>query len=85
MFLSQFKWLAFLGQNDSIFSLSAPIEKNWVILTLKVESLAELKIWPNFLGQNDSIFFAQCTERKNWTILTLKVVSLAELKFNPTF
>ena len=27
MFLSQLKWLNFLGQNDSIFSLSAPIEK----------------------------------------------------------
>ena len=25
---TQFKWLNFLGQNDSIFSLSAPREKN---------------------------------------------------------
>ena len=38
----------FLGQNDSIFSLSATREKNWVILTLKVESLAELKFDPTF-------------------------------------
>ena len=93
---TQFKWLNFLGQNDSIFSLSAPRE-NWVILTLKVESLAELKfdlksrviggtkIRPKFLGQNDIIFFAQCTERKNWVILTVKVESLGELKFDPTF
>ena len=27
MFLSQLKWLNFLGQNDSIFSLNAPREK----------------------------------------------------------
>ena len=27
MFLPQLKWLNFLGQNDSIFSLSAPKEK----------------------------------------------------------
>ena len=55
-----FKWLKYYAQCTE--------RKNWVILTLKVESLAELKfdpkswvtggtkIWPNFLGQNDSIF-----------------------------
>ena len=37
MFLSQLKRLNFLGQNDSLFSLSAPREKNWAILTQKVE------------------------------------------------
>ena len=45
----------FLGQNDSIFLLSAPRKKkihfdpqSWVT--------GGTKIWPNFLGQNDSIF-----------------------------
>ena len=41
--LTQLKWLNFLGQNDSIVSLSAQRENSWVILTLKVESLAEPK------------------------------------------
>ena len=93
MFLSQLKRLNFLGQNDSIFSLSAPREKlshfslgekklshfdprSWVI--------GWTKIWPNLLGQNDSIF-AQCTERNNWVIFTLRVELLAELKFDPSF
>ena len=41
--------LNFLGQNDSIFSLSAPEQKiESLILTLKVESLAELKFDPIF-------------------------------------
>ena len=47
-----------------MFSLSAPIEKNRVILSLKVESLAELKILPNFLGQNDSIFLSVHWKKK---------------------
>ena len=34
-------WPNFLGQNDSIFLL-VHREKNWVILNLKVKSLAEL-------------------------------------------
>ena len=75
MFLSQLKWLNFLGQNDLIFCLSAPREKI-VILTLKVESLEEpkfdptfwvtggIKIRPNFLGQNDSIFSLSAPREK---------------------
>ena len=67
------------------FFLSVHQEKNWVILTLKVESLAELNFDPIILGQNDLSISAQCTERNNWVILTPKVESLAELKFNLTF
>ena len=33
----------FLGQNDSLIFAQCTKGKNWVILTLKVESLAELK------------------------------------------
>ena len=67
------------------FFLSVHQEKKWVILTLNVESLAELKfdlkswvtggtkIRPNFFGQMTQ-FFSQCTVRKKWVILILKVV-----------
>ena len=41
-------WPKFLGQNDSIFSLSAPREKNESIWPKKIESLAELKFDPKF-------------------------------------
>ena len=58
--------------------------KNWVILTLKVESQAELKFDPTFKVKMTE-YFTQFTERNNWVILTLKVESLAELKFDPTF
>ena len=46
MFLSQLKWLNFLGQNDS--KLSHFDLKSWVT--------GGIKIQPNFLGQSDSIF-----------------------------
>ena len=68
-------WKKKLNSRDSLFrskwlnfSLSAPREKNWVILTLK------LSHWWN---QNFTQLFrskwvnysSQCTERKNWVIL----------------
>ena len=68
----------FLGQNDSIFSLSAPREKlshsdpkSWLTGGTKIKIITQ--------------FFAQCTERNTWVILTLKVESLGQLKFDPTF
>ena len=64
MFLSQLKWLNFLGQNDSNF-FSVQREKNFSHFDLKCWVTGGIKIQPNFLGQNDSIFFAQWTERKN--------------------
>ena len=70
------KWLDFLSQCTQW--------ENWVILTLKVESLAEPKFDPTFYFRMTQ-FFAQCTERNNWVILTLRVESLVELKFDPTF
>ena len=77
---TQLKWLDFLGQDDSIFSLSAPREKNWVILTLKVES------WRN---QNSIQLFRPKLshfELKCWVTGGTKiwqiVESLAELKFD---
>ena len=41
---------------------------NWVILTLKVESLVELKFDPTFKVKI-SQFFSQCTDRKNESFL----------------
>ena len=63
MFLSQLKWLNFLGQNDSKNFLSAPREK-MSLFDPKTWVTGGNKIWPNFLGQNYSIF-VQCTERNN--------------------
>ena len=60
-------------------------ERNtWVISTLKVESLVELKFDPIFQVKMTP-FFSQCTDLKNWVILTKKEESLAELKFDSTF
>ena len=54
---------------------------NWVISTLKVESLAELKFDPNFKVKM-SQFFSQCTDRKKLSHFDQKFESLAELKFD---
>ena len=45
----------FLGQNDSIFSLSAQ-EKKLSHVDPKSWVIGGTKIWPNFLGQSDWIF-----------------------------
>ena len=63
MFLSQLKWLNFLGQNDSIFSLSALREKNKSFV-LKSWVTGGNKMRPNFLGQNYSIFLSVHREKK---------------------
>ena len=73
--LFRLKWLNFFSQCTE--------RKNWVLLTLKVESLAEPKFDPNFYFKMTH-FLAQSTERKKkWVILTLKVESVAVLIFDP--
>ena len=81
---TQLKWLYFLSENDSIFFSQCTERKNCVILSLKVEWLAEL-IFTQLFRSKWLNFLSRCTERKNWVILTSKVESLAELKFDPTF
>ena len=55
MFLSQLKWLNFLGLNDSFF-LPVHLEKKLSHFDPKSWVTGGTKIWPNFLGQNDWIF-----------------------------
>ena len=55
-------WPKFLGQNDSIFSLSFTERKNESFCPKKIQSLAEQKFDPN-LGQNDSIFLSVHREK----------------------
>ena len=68
MFLSQLKWLNFLGQNDSNF-FSVHREKKFSHFDLKSWVTGGTKIRHNFLGQNDSIFLSVHRE-KNSVILT---------------
>ena len=53
----------FLGQNDSIFSLSAP-KKKLSHFDLKSWVTGWIKIRHNFLGQNDSIFSLSAPREK---------------------
>ena len=64
MFLSQLKWLNFLGENDSNF-FSVHREKQLSHFDLKSWVTGGIKIQPNFLGQNDSFFLSVHRERKN--------------------
>ena len=59
MFLSQLKWLNFLGQNDSNF-----FSKKISHFDLKSLVTSGTKIRSNFLGQNDSIFVSVHREKK---------------------
>ena len=52
-------WPNFLGQNDSIFRSMHREKYTWVISTLKVESLAELKFDPTFQVKMTKFFSVQ--------------------------
>ena len=69
----------FLSQNDN-FLLSAHREIIESCLTLKVESLAELKIWSNFF-RSKGLNFSLSASIEKLSHFDLKKLSLAELKF----
>ena len=65
------KWLNFLGQNGSMFSLSA-LRENWIIFHIKswVTDVAEIR--HNFIGQNDSVFLFSVLREKKLSHFDLK-------------
>ena len=83
MFLSQLKWLNFLGQNDSNF-FSVHREKKLNHFDLKSWVTGGTKIRPNFLGQNDSIFLSMHWEKK-FSHFDLKSWVTGGIKIQPNF
>ena len=67
------KWLNFFA--------TSPREKMSHFDLKKIESLAELKIWPKFLGQNDSIFSLRAPREKMSRLDLKKLKHRRNLKF----